>query len=87
MKAYFKGDTMNLGHLSKTEIWKFEIEEKQIGYKEYCNYSAIVITFTDNKFIGIKWPFTGCYTLEQLDIIAEAIAKAHEIEKSYEETP
>lgn len=76
---------MKLVNLRKTEIWMYDITEP-LQYDEHI-VGEIEITFMNGKFVGIDWPFKHRYTLEQLDIIAETIAKAHEIEKSYEDTP
>ena len=75
---------MKLGKMIKTEIWKFDITEP-LQYDDHI-VGEITITFMNGKFVGIDWPFKHRYTLEQLDIIAEAIAKAHEIKKQYSES-
>ena len=72
---------MKLKNLRKTEIWKFDITEP-LQYDDHI-VGEIEITFMNGKFVGIDWPFRDRYTLEQLDIIAEAIAKAHEIDCQY----
>ena len=77
---------MNLGKLSKTEIWKFDIEDKDIPYSDVGDIviGEIKITFTNEKFVKATFPFTGSYTKAQWNLLAQVSKKITEIEKQYQ---